>query len=79
MSCYRVEIEELNTSEEHWCYARGKAAQLKLAFKNKKAELEREKQIQIQEERERNYQSSEQVVRYEALEAAAHFSNAGWL
>ncbi|WP_350634474.1 hypothetical protein [Pseudoalteromonas sp. GW168-MNA-CIBAN-0100] len=79
MSQYTQEITELKTNESHWCYARGKAAQLKLAFKNKKAELEREKQIQIQEERERNYQSSDQLVRYEALEAAAHFSNMGWL
>ena len=79
MSQFKQEITELKTDESHWCYARGKAAQLKLAFKNKKAELERDKQIQMQEERERNYQSSDQLVRYEALEAAAHFSNMGWL
>ena len=79
MSQYTQEINELKTDETHWNYARCKAAQLKLAFKNKKAELEREKQIQIQEERERNYQSSDQLTRYDALEAAAHFSNMGWL
>lgn len=45
MSQYKVEITELRCSEGHWDYARGKAAQLKLAFKNKKAELAREKQI----------------------------------
>lgn len=45
MSCYKVEIKELNASEEHWNYARGKVAQLKLAFKNKKAELAAQKRI----------------------------------
>jgi len=48
MSQYNVEITELKSSESHWDYARGKAAQLKLAFKNKKAELARENQIKEQ-------------------------------
>lgn len=79
MSQFTQEITELKTDESHWCYARGKAAQLKLAFKSKKAELEREKQIQIQEERERNYQGDDSAIRYDALHAAAHFSRNGWL
>lgn len=45
MSCYNVEIQNLDDSEEHWNYARGKVAQLKLAFKNKKAELAAQKRI----------------------------------
>ena len=48
MSQFNVEITELKTSESHWDYARGKAAQLKLAFKNKKAELDRAEQIKKQ-------------------------------
>ena len=79
MSQFTQEITELKTDESHWCYARGKAAQLKLAFKSKKAELEREKQIQIQEERERNYQGDDSAIRYDALYAAAYYSNAGQL
>lgn len=79
MSCYNVEIEKLDDSEEHWNYARGKVAQLKLVFKNKRAELEREKQIQLQEERERNYKGDDSAIRYDALHAAAHFNRNGWL
>lgn len=79
MSHFNVEITELNSSEEHWDYARGKAAQLKLTVKNQLAAIRREKQIQIQQERERNYQSSDQLVRYDALHAAAYYSNAGQL
>lgn len=45
MSHFNVEVTELNDSEAHWNYARGKVAQLKLMLKNKKAELAREKQI----------------------------------
>lgn len=79
MSCYKVEIEKLDDSEEHWNYARGKAAQLKLAFKNKMAAMRREQQIKIKQERERNYQSSDSAPRYEALQAAAYYSKAGQL
>lgn len=79
MSCYKVEIKELNASEEHWNYARGKAAQLKIAFKNKMAAMRREQQIKMQQERERNYQSSDSAPRYEALQAAAYYSKAGQL
>ncbi|MDN3486885.1 hypothetical protein QL989_16220 [Pseudoalteromonas sp. APC 3224] len=79
MSHYTVEIKELKKSEEHWNYARGKAAQLKLAFKNKMAAMRREQQIQMQKERERNYQSSDSAPRYEALQAAAYYSKAGEL
>tara|TARA_B100001063_G_C16694070_1_gene518715 strand:+ start:926 stop:1165 length:240 start_codon:yes stop_codon:yes gene_type:complete len=79
MSQFTQEITELKTDESHWCYARGKAAQLKLAFKNKKAELECDKKIQMQEERERNYQGDDSAIRYDALHAAAHFSRIGWL
>ena len=39
MSHFKVEITELKTDSEHWNYARGKAAQLKLAFKNKMAAI----------------------------------------
>ena len=48
MSQFKIEITELKTSDSHWDYARGKAAQLKLAFKNKKAELDRAEQIKKQ-------------------------------
>tara|TARA_B100001059_G_scaffold235954_1_gene283901 strand:- start:7623 stop:7862 length:240 start_codon:yes stop_codon:yes gene_type:complete len=79
MSHFNVEITELKTDSEHWNYARGKAAQLKLAFKNKMAAMRREQQIQMQQERERNYQSSDSMPRYEALQAAAYYSKAGQL
>lgn len=79
MSQFICEIEELKTDVAHWDYARGKAAQLKLTVKNQLAAIRREKQIQIQQERERNYQSSDQLVRYDALHAAAYYSNAGQL
>ena len=40
-----MEIQKLDDSEEHWNYARGKVAQLKLMLKNKKAELAAQKRI----------------------------------
>ena len=67
MSCYNVDINELNDSEEHWSYARGKVAQLKLMLKNKKAELAREKEIQQQTENE----CSNDELRRRALALAA--------
>lgn len=48
MSQYKVEINELNDTPEHWAYAQGKIAQLKLMLKNKKAELARQNQIKEQ-------------------------------
>lgn len=48
MSQYKVEITELNDTPEHWTYAQGKIAQLKLMLKNKKAELARQNQIKEQ-------------------------------
>lgn len=69
MSCYKVEIKELNASEEHWNYARGKVAQLKLMLKNKKAELAREKQIQQSQPSEPAADDSE--LRRRALALAA--------
>ena len=48
MSQYTVEITELNNTPEHWTYAQGKIAQLKLMLKNKKAELARQNQIKEQ-------------------------------
>lgn len=48
MSQFNIEITELKTSDSHWDYARGKAAQLKLAFKSKKVELDRAEQIKKQ-------------------------------
>ena len=48
MSQFKVEITELNNTPEHWTYAQGKIAQLKLMLKNKKAELARQNQIKEQ-------------------------------
>ncbi|NWL16330.1 hypothetical protein FHG08_11570 [Pseudoalteromonas sp. Scap03] len=79
MSQFHQDIQELHDDEQHWNYARGKAAQLKLAFKNKMAAMRREQQIQIQQERERNYQCSDSAIRYDALHAAAYHSKAGQL
>ncbi len=45
MSQFHQDIHELHDDEQHWSYARGKVAQLKLMLKNKKAELARETQI----------------------------------
>lgn len=64
---------------EHRARQQAKAASLKLFVKNQLAAMRREKQIQIQQERERNYQSSDQLARYDALHAAAYYSNAGQL
>lgn len=69
MSCYKVEIKELNASEEHWNYARGKVAQLKLAFKNKKAELAAKKRIEQSQPQESIADDSE--LRRRALALAA--------
>ncbi|QBJ00814.1 hypothetical protein [Pseudoalteromonas phage GXT1010] len=69
MSCYNVEIEKLDDSEEHWDYARGKVAQLKLAFKNKKAELAAKKRIEQSQPQESITDDSE--LRRRALALAA--------
>lgn len=79
MSNLKNTITELKTDEKHWNYARGKAAQLKLAFKNKKAELNRGKIIQAQLEREQHYKGDDSAIRYDALHAAAYFAGNGWL
>lgn len=78
MSQYKVAIHELHTDSDHWDYARGKAAQLKLEFKNKLAAIRREKQLEIQAERERNYQDGS-CIRYDALRSAAYAAKAGAL
>lgn len=69
MSHFKVEITELNDSEAHWNYARGKVAQLKLMLKNKKAELAREKQINQNQPQEAIADDSE--LRRRALALAA--------
>lgn len=79
MSQFHHDIHELHEDESFWDYARGKAAQLKLEYKNKMAAIRREQQIQIQQERERNYQCSDSVIRYDALQAAAYYSKTGEL
>lgn len=78
MSQYHIDIQELHTESDHWDYARGKAAQLKLEFKNKLAAMRREKQIEIQAERERNYQDGS-CIRYDALRSAAYAAKVGAL
>jgi len=78
MSQYHKEIHELKTDLDHWDYARGKAAQLKLEFKSKLASMRREKEIQIQAERERNYKDGS-CIRYDALRSAAYAAKAGVL
>lgn len=79
MSQFHNDIHELHDDEQHWDYVRGKAAQTFQVVRNQLAAIRREKQIQIQQERERNYQSSDSMSRYEALQAAAYYSKAGQL
>jgi hypothetical protein len=69
MSHYNIEVTELVDSAEHWDYARGKVAQLKLMLKNKKAELAREKQINQSQPQETIQDDSE--LRRRALALAA--------
>tara|TARA_B100001063_G_scaffold114901_1_gene107343 strand:- start:210 stop:434 length:225 start_codon:yes stop_codon:yes gene_type:complete len=64
---------------EHLARQQAQAAHLKLTIKNQLAAIRREEQIKIQQERERNYKCSDSVIRYDALHAAAYYSNAGQL
>lgn len=79
MSHFNVEIDTLIKEPQHWERQRAQAAHLKLTIKNQLAAIRREKQIKFQQEQEQKYISSDSCVRYDALHAAAYYSNAGQL